>query len=93
MVKCSLPGTGQTNWEHSNVEQVKVYQNCNFYDPRDRGFLCREWQCKSYGERALFLKKSSSLLQDIVPTNCVHSNNDQVRVYPWDRGSCAKAWP
>ena len=48
----------------------------------------------------VFLKKNSSLPQDIDQTNLVYSNDDQGRVYqncnfhdPPSKGSCARAWP
>ena len=53
-------------------------------------------KCKT----AVLIKKSSSLLSGIDQTNPVCSNDDQGGVYqnckfhyPWDKGSCARAWP
>ena len=40
----------------SNDDQGRVYQNCNFHDPRGRGFCARVWPYKSFSESALFFK-------------------------------------
>ena len=50
-----LPGIDQTNQVCSDEDQGRVYQNCKFHDPRDRGYCARAWPYKSYSKNALFL--------------------------------------
>ena len=51
----SLPGIDQTKYVYSNDDQGRVYQNCNYHEPGDRGSYARMWPYKSYSENALFL--------------------------------------
>ena len=44
-----------TNKVYCNDVQGKVYQNCKFHDPRDRGSCARACPLKLYSENALFL--------------------------------------
>ena len=54
---------------YSNDSQGRVYQNCNFHDPRGRGFCARVWLYKSVVKMHYFFKNLSPLLPGIEQTN------------------------
>ena len=45
----------QTNYTVMMTKELRVYQNCKFHDPWDRGFSARARPYKSYGKNALLL--------------------------------------
>ena len=77
----SSSGKDQINQVCSNDDQERVYQNCNFHDPWDRGSCARAWPYKSYSKNALFLQKNLPMPPGKDQINQVCSNDDQVRVY------------
>ena len=60
--KSSFSLRNKTYQEYSNVDQGKVYQNCKFHDPQDRGSCAMAWPNKSYSEIALFVLHVNLLL-------------------------------
>ena len=50
-----LYSQAQIRQTEGNDAQGRVYENCKFHDPQDRGSCARVWPYKSYSENGLFL--------------------------------------